>query len=78
MNFAANDVKPNHPAKPLTVAETVYNSLADGGTFEADLKLTFGAAGRTGMKDPIEQARDAAPAGVEVRATLDKPVEGGK
>ena len=78
MNFAANDVKPNHPAKPLTVAQTVYNSLADGGAFEADLKLAFGAAGRTGMKDLLEQARDAAPAGVEVRATLDKPAEGEK
>ena len=78
MNFAANDVKPNHPAKPLTVAQTVYNSLADGGEFEADLKLAFGAAGRTGMKDLLQQARDAAPAGVEVRATLDKPAEGGK
>jgi hypothetical protein len=78
MNFAANDVKPNHPAKPLTVAQTVYNSLADGGTFEADLKLAFGAAGRTGMKDLLQQSRDAAPAGVSVRATLDKPAEGEK
>ena len=78
MDFAANDVKPSHPAKPLTVAQTVYNSLADGGTFEADLKLAFGAAGRTGMKDLLQQARDAAPAGVEVRATLDKPAEGEK
>jgi len=71
-------VKPNHPAKPLTVAQTVYNSVVDGGTFEADLKLAFGAAGRTGMKDLLEQARDAAPATVSVRAVLDKPVEGGK
>ena len=78
MNFAANDVKPNHPAKPLTVAQTVYNSLADGGSFEADLRLTFGAAGRTGMKDFLQQARDAAPADVSVRAMLDKPVEGTK
>jgi hypothetical protein len=78
MNFAANDVKPTHPAKPLTVAQTVYNSLADGGAFEADLKLAFGAAGRTGMKDLLQQARDAAPAGVSVRATLDKPAEGEK
>jgi len=78
MNFAADDVKPAHPAKPLAIAQTVFNSLAEGGSFEADLKLTFGSSGRTGMKDLLQQARDAAPDALSVRATFDKPMDGGK
>jgi hypothetical protein len=78
MNFAANDVKPTHPAKPLNVAQTVFNSLAEGGTFEADLKLTFGTAGRTGMMDMLQQAHDAAPDALSVQAKFDKPAGGAK
>jgi len=78
MHFRADDVRPAHPAKPLTIAQTVFNSLAEGGGFEADLKLTFGSSGRTGMKDLLQQARDTAPDALSVRATLDKPMDGGK
>ena len=78
MAFLANDVKPAHPAKPLTVAQTVFNSLADGGTFEADLKLSFGGSGRTGVKDLLQGAWDSAPEGVAVQAVFDKPVEAGQ
>ncbi len=78
MNFSADDIKPAHPAKPLTIAQTVFNSLAEGGSLEADLKLTFGSSGRTGMKDLLQQARDAAPEALSVRATFDKPMDGGK
>ena len=78
MSYAANDVKPNHPAKPLTVAQTVFNSLAEGGSFDADLQLTFGDSGRAGMKDLLQQACDAASEGVSVRATFDKPIGAGK
>ena len=60
MAFQASDVKPNHPAKPLTMGQTVYNSLADGGTFQADLKLSFGKSGRTGIKELLQQARESA------------------
>jgi hypothetical protein len=78
MNFAASDVKPTHPAKPLNVAQTVFNSLVNGGMFEADLKLSFGPSGRTGMKDLLQQASEAASDGLSVRAIFDKPVGGGK
>jgi len=73
MDFAANGIKPAHPAKPLTIAQTVFNSLADNGEFEADLKLSFGSAGRTGMKDLLQQVCDAAPESISVQATFDKP-----
>lgn len=76
MNFAADDVKPAHPAKPLTVAQTIFNSLAEGGGYEADLRLTFGSSGREGMKDLLQQARDVAPDALSVRATFDKPRDG--
>ena len=75
MAFTANDVKPTHPAKPLTVAQTVFNSLAGGGTFEADLKLLFGTSGRTGIKELLQTAAENAPDAVAVEAVFDKPVE---
>ena len=75
MAFTANDVKPTHPAKPLTVAQTVFNSLADGGAFEADLKLSFGTSGRTGIKELLQTAAESAPDEVAVQAVFDKPVE---
>ncbi len=77
MNFAANDLKPTHPAKPLGMAQTIFNSLQAGSQFEVDLKLTFGASGRTGMRSALEQARDKTPEGVGVRGLFDKP-EGSK
>lgn len=77
MNFAANDLKPTHPAKPLGMAQTIFNSLQAGSQFEVDLKLTFGASGRTGMRGSLEQVRDKAPEGVSVRGLFDKP-EGSK
>ncbi len=76
MNFAANDLKPNHPAKPLTVAQTVFNSLTDGGMYEVDMKLSFGSQGRGGMLDLLQQASEAAPEAVNVKATFEKPTEG--
>ena len=78
MDFAARDVKPAHPAKPLTVAQTIFNSLAEGGSYEADLKLTFGSSGRTGMKDLLQQAHDAASDALSVSAIFDKPMDGDK
>ena len=78
MDFATRDVKPAHPAKPLTIAQTIFNSLAEGGGYEADLKLTFGSSGRMGMKDLLQQARDAAPDALSVGATFDKPMDDSK
>jgi hypothetical protein len=78
MDFAATNVKLNHPTKPLTIAQTIFNALAEGGTYEVEFELTFGSAGRTGLKDQLQQARDAAPDTLSVRAMFDKPVGGAK
>lgn len=75
MNFAASDTKLNHPAKPLAIAQTIFNSLADlDRTFEMDLKLTFGPAGRTGLDAQLQQLCESVPDQVTVRATFEKPV----
>ena len=74
MNFVASDVKPTHPAKPLAVAQTVFNSLADSGTFEADLALSFGKSGRTGIKELLQHTSESAADGISVQATYDKPI----
>ncbi|MBM4273482.1 MAG: ATP-binding protein [Deltaproteobacteria bacterium] len=74
MNFAAVQVKPNHPAKPLFTAQTIFNSLEDQeGAFEALMSLDFGAGGRGGMAAALQKVRDAAPAEVKVTAHFDKP-----
>ena len=76
MNFAANNIKHNHPAKPLQIAQTIFNSIGEDAMFEADLKMTFGTSGRTGMKDLLQQAWDNAPEKVQAKATFDKPTGG--
>lgn len=78
MNFAANNLKLNHPTKPLTIAQTIFNALAEGGAYEVEFKLTFGSAGRTSLKDQLQQARDTAPDTLSIRAMFDKPVGGAK
>lgn len=74
MNFAANDVRPAHPAKPLQVAQTIFNALRDGSPYEAELVLGFGPAGRTGMRDALQSVADDAPQGLIVRATFERAV----
>lgn len=74
MSFAANDVRPAHPAKPLQVAQTIFNALSDGSPYEAELVLGFGPAGRTGMRDALQQVADDAPQGLMVRAMFERAV----
>ncbi|QDV88977.1 hypothetical protein RAS2_00360 [Phycisphaerae bacterium RAS2] len=78
MNFAASNVKLNHPTKPLGIAQTIFNSLVEGGSYEVEFKLTFGAAGRTGMLSQLQQTQGSAPDGIAVKATFDKPAGGTK
>ncbi|HYD16502.1 MAG TPA: DUF499 domain-containing protein [Candidatus Nanoarchaeia archaeon] len=59
MNFMASGVKPTHPAKPLTTAQTVFNALAEGSQYEAEVRFDFGADGRTGMLSALENVRQS-------------------
>ena len=72
LNFAASGVKPNHPAKPLSIGQTVFNALVEGSQYEAELLFDFGAEGRTGMHSALEQAREQAPVDIFVVAHLGK------
>jgi len=78
LNFAATDLKPNHPTKPLTIAQTLFNALGEGAAYEADLGLNFGAAGRTGLEAQMRALAEGVPEGIAPRATFEKPVGGGK
>jgi len=73
MNFAATDIKPTHPAKPLNIAQTIFNSVAPDSTFEVELKLSFGPSGRTGMRDALQTLQDGIPDGIIVKGLFDKP-----
>ena len=71
MNFAASGVSLNHPTKPMNTAQTIFNALNDGASYEAVLRLSFGASGRTGMKDLLQNMKDNAAESVQVQARFD-------
>ena len=72
MNFAASDVSLNHPTKPMNTAQTIFNALSEGASYEAVLLLSFGASGRSGMKDLLQGMRDNASDGVQIQARFDR------
>ncbi len=78
INFAAYDVKPSHPTKPLSVAQTLFTAMAEGASFEVDLTLRFGASGRTGLQDQLRKLMEEAPESVTLQATFEKPVGASK
>jgi hypothetical protein len=78
LNFAANDLKPNHPTKPLAIAQILFNALGEGANYEVVLGLNFGAMGRTGLEAQLKSIAEGAPEGVNPTAIFEKPVGGGK
>lgn len=78
MTFTADEVKPNHPLKPLEMAQKVFATLVEGATYEATLKLEFGASGRTGLDAQFDELKDNAPDGVTPTALFDKAGGGGQ
>ena len=76
INLAVNDLKPNHPTKPLNLAQTIFNALKEGAEYEAGLELDFGEEGRTGLEQQLQNLAEQAPEDVHPDATFDKP-EGG-
>lgn len=76
INFAANNLKPTHPTKPLGIAQTLFNALGEGATYEADLALQFGPEGRTGLEAQLQTLADGIPDGVMPHATFEKPIGG--
>jgi hypothetical protein len=74
INFAATDLKINHPVKPLQIAQTLYNALGTEATYEADLALQFGADGRTGLEEQLRALSEQLPEGANVSAEFGKPL----
>jgi hypothetical protein len=75
VNFLANDLKPTHPLKPLTVGQTIFNAVGDGCSFETALQLDFGS-GRDDMQDILEKLSEETADSIEVQATFDNPEKG--
>lgn len=71
-NFSASDLKVNHPTKPLQIAQTLFNSLAEGCSYEATLALVF-KGGRTGLHPALENLQQSASTDVQPTALFDKP-----
>ncbi len=78
INFAVNDSKPAHPIKPLAIAQTIFNALAEGSSYEADLSLLFGTEGRMGLEPQLRNLSENAPENVAPQAVFEKPVGGKK
>jgi len=76
MNFAATEIKANHPARPLAIAQTIFNSLGEGSNYEAVLSLGFGTAGRTGLDNQLKDLSAEAPEDISPEALFDKPSGG--
>ena len=74
INFAANDLKPSHPIKPLQIAQTLFNAVGDTANYEADLTLHFGQTGRTGLEEQLRALSESSPEGVTPSATFEKPL----
>jgi hypothetical protein len=76
IDFAARDLRPNHPLKPLDLAGRLFTSLADESQYEARLRLTFGANGRSGLGSQLAEAAEKAPDGVTVEGAFGPPTGG--
>ena len=72
-NLLVGNVRINHPTKPLTVAQTLFNALDESGTFEAELALSFGVQGRNGLADALASLAETAGDSVAPWAQFDKP-----
>ena len=76
ISLAVNGLKPTHPAKPLNIAQTIFNALKEGAEYEAGLELDFGEEGRTGLEQQLQNLAEQAPEEVRPDATFDEPVGG--
>lgn len=73
INFQASNLKPTNPTRPLQIAQTLFNALAEGATYEAELALRFGAEGRAGVEAQLASLADGAADDILPRATFEKP-----
>lgn len=72
INFAASNLKHNHPLKPLETVATLLRAMADGASFEAELNLDFGESGLTDSGSKLQQASQSASDEVGLNAEFGK------
>jgi hypothetical protein len=75
INFSANNVRYNHPLRPVDIAMTLYNAMTEGRVLEVELALDFGSRGRAGTGDLLQAAASQAQAGVTVEAHFEPEVQ---
>lgn len=68
IRFSVAGVRPGLAIRPLQMAQTIFNSLSDGASYEAMLTLHFAAEGRTGMQEQLTKLGEDAPDGVLIEA----------
>ena len=73
IRFSATNLKPNHPTKPLQVAQTIFNAVGESASYDAALNLDFGPAGRAGLEAQLRALAQDAPEAIQPQATFEKP-----
>lgn len=72
INFAASNLRHNHPLKPLETVATLLRAMADGASFEAELNLDFGESGLTDSASKFQQASQRAADDIGLNAEFGK------
>jgi hypothetical protein len=72
VDFRVSEVKPNHAIRPLSIAQTIFQAVQDGSTYETMLHLEFSPP-RPGMGALLKSLIEGLPEGVSVRAEFDRP-----
>ena len=72
VDFAAHELKLNHPTKPLQIGQTLFNSLSDGCQYEAVVNLVF-RGGRANLHATLENLHQSASSDVKPIAIFDAP-----
>ncbi len=68
IDFAARELRPNHPLKPLDLSGRLFSGLSDGSQYEATLRLDFGSSGRSGLAGALAEAGEKSPDRVSIEA----------
>lgn len=73
--FQATEVKPNHPAKPLETARTLFAAMVDGSTYEASIALRFEDDGRARLSHDLKGLAEKAGEGIAPSATFGRAIK---
>jgi hypothetical protein len=75
VSFSADNLKHNHPLKPIDVSATLLRAMAEGATYDVELALDFGEDGVKDAAAQLKKAADEAVDGVSIEAEFGKETE---